>query len=389
MNIQRITHLDDLQPYRRRWDELAGDCVFRSWDWLTTWWKHYGEGKQLCVLLVFADKDATSCQTTTNCSDATVCSDAVDDTESLLAILPCYIESYFARGQVLRLLGDGEICSDHLDLLSDPAEAGAATEALAAYLCENASDWDTTEFSAIGVERVGLTLLSDALHALGCHVTRKPNQNIWAIPLPEDWEAFLAMQSKSHRKQLRRLERRVLDTEQAVWHLVETPSDFEKSWPILIDLHQRRRISLGEPGCFASQQWADFHRDIAEQMLDAGMLRLYWLEMDGQPVAAEYYFAGENATWAYQSGVDPDRIDQEPGQLSMIRTIQHALAEGHKQFDLLRGDEPYKAHWRAQPQETFDIQIVPARSVARLRSQACNTLHRAVRLARQLTNMLG
>ncbi len=389
MTIQRITDLADLQPYRQRWDELAGDSVFRSWEWLTTWWRHYGEGHQLCVYLVFDQENAASCQTLTNCSDATLCSNTIDDNEKLLAILPCYVESNFARGQVLRLLGDGEICSDHLDLLVDPAEVKLAAEALAGYLCETASDWDTTDFTAIGIERIGMTLLCDALHALGCHVTRTPNQNCWAIALPEDWEAFLAMQSKSHRKQLRRLERRVLDTEQAVWHLVETPTEFEIAWPILIDLHQRRRLSLGEPGCFASERWANFHRDIARQLLDAGKLRLSWLELAGQPVATEYYFAGENATWAYQSGVDPDRIAEEPGQLSMIRTLQHALTEGHEQFDLLRGDEPYKAHWRAQPQETFDFQIVPARSAARWRSQACNTLHRAVRFARQLTNMLS
>ena len=388
MHIQRITHFDDLKPYSERWDELAGDCVFRSWAWLRTWWKHYSNGQQLFVLLVFGDDETSSCQTSDNCAEPQ------GDAKNLLAILPCYIESHFARGKVLRLLGDGEICSDHLDLLAESGDVAATdlaatTEALGRYLCETASEWDTTDFTAVGVERVGLMKLSETLQSLGCHVTRKPNLNVWAVSLPENWEAFEAMQSKSHRKQLRRLERRVLDTEQAVWHLAETPADFEKAWAIFIDLHQRRRISLGEPGCFASEPWGAFHHDIARQLLDAGKLRLSWLEMDGQPVAVEYNFAGDNATWAYQGGFDPDRIDDEPGRLSMIRTFQYALAEGHQQFDLLRGDEPYKAHWRAKPQETFDLQIVPARSAARWRSQACNTLHGAVRFARQFTNMLG
>ena len=73
----------------------------------------------------------------------------------------------------------------------------------------------------------------------------------------------------------------------------------------------------------------------------------------------------------------------------MIRAFQTAMGEGHQQFDLLRGDEPYKAHWRALPQETFDLQIVPARNAARWRSRACNYLQRAVRLARQLSHMLS
>ena len=114
-----------------------------------------------------------------------------------------------------------------------------------------------------------------------------------------------------------------------------------------------------------------------------------WLEIAGQPVAAEYHFARQDTTWAYQGGVDPDRIDEEPGRLSMIRTVQHAIGEGHKKLDLLRGDEPYKAHWRAEPPATCDIQIVPDRSTARWRSQACSYLQRGAQLARQVSNLLN
>ena len=380
MYVQRITHLVDLQPYCSRWNALAGDCVFRSWAWLSTWWQYYGAGQQLFVLLVFADDARASCGPQSTC-----CESAGD--KNLVAILPCYLASTFARGQVLRLLGDGEVCTDHLDLLANPAEAGRAAVTLARYLSDNAGDWESTDFTAIGDDSLGLVQLASELKSLGCQVTRRPNQSRWSVTLPQDWDAFLALQSKSHRKQLRRLERRVLDAQQTVWHLVQTSSEFDVAWPILVDLHQRRRKSLGEPGCFASRRWADFHRDIARQSLEEGKLRLSWLEIAGQPVAAEYHFAGQTSTWAYQGGVDPECIDEEPGRLSMIRTFQHAIAEGHQDFDLLRGDEPYKAHWRATPQATFDIQVVPARSAAQWRWQAVNYLQRAARVARQLTNL--
>ena len=39
-------------------------------------------------------------------------------------------------------------------------------------------------------------------------------------------------------------------------------------------------------------------------------------------------------------------------------------------MDFLRGDEPYKAHWRAKPQPSTDIRIVADRSAARLRHRA-------------------
>src|SRR5690606_6135764 len=127
-------------------------------------------------------------------------------------------------------------------------------------------------------------------------------------------------------------------------------------WDSLIDLHQRRRQSLGEPGCFSSKKWADFHRDIAQQLLAMGQLRLSVLKLDGQPIAAEYHFAGTNALYVYQGGLEPARCEEEPGRLSMIRCIQQAISEGQQEFDLLRGDEPYKPHWRAESNPTVDVQ---------------------------------
>jgi CelD/BcsL family acetyltransferase involved in cellulose biosynthesis len=97
-----------------------------------------------------------------------------------------------------------------------------------------------------------------------------------------------------------------------------------------------------------------------------------WLELDGTPAAAEYHLAGAATTYAYQGGVDPDRLDEEPGRLSTILCLRAAIDKGHRQLDFLRGDEPYKAHWRATPRRTFDCRVVPNRRLARLRGRVLN-----------------
>jgi len=371
MHVLRVQQLDNLSLYRERWEDLADGCVFRSWTWLSTWWKHYKSlrpAQSLNVLLVFDSEHGAS------------------EPEQLLAILPCYLDTSLTRGKVLRLLGDGEVCSDHLGLLVDTDNAEQVSQAIAEYLIHQWEEWDLIDLSTIDENDEALGHLDSALQSQGCHVSRQAGPNSWSVSLPTSWEEFLALQSKSHRKQLRRSEKRVLNTGQGVWHLAETEQDFDIAWTILVDLHQRRRISLGEPGCFASQRWADFHRDVAGQLLQTGRLRLSWLELGGQPAAAEYHLAGNHTTFAYQGGIDPDRLEEEPGRLSTIRTIQHAIEEGHLEFDLLRGDEPYKAHWRATPRPTINLQIVPPRNSARWRYQAWNCLRGARQLTRKFAN---
>jgi CelD/BcsL family acetyltransferase involved in cellulose biosynthesis len=117
---------------------------------------------------------------------------------------------------------------------------------------------------------------------------------------------------------------------------------------------------------------------VAGKLLELGQLRLSWLELDGTPAAAEYHLVDSTATYAYQGGVDPERLYEEPGRLSTILCLRRAIEEGHKQFDFLRGDEPYKAHWRAVSRPTYDDRVVPNRRLARLRGRVL-TLTGAVR----------
>jgi len=354
----------ELERYCADWDALAADCVFRGWTWLNAWWRHYGAGdarRDLSVILAFHD-----------------------DSPTPAAIFPAYLERTLVRGGVLQLLGDGETCSDHLGLLAAPSTRREAAAAIADWLMDF-DDWDLIDLVAIDAEDESTCALAAALEERDCAVATLAADRCWAIDLPRDWEEFLALQSKSHRKQLRQLERRVLSSDRAHWVLVESADQFDDAWATLVELHQRRRQSLGQPGCFASPRWAAFHREAARALLDESRLRLSHLNLDGRPVAAEYHLAGNYATYAYQGGVDPDRLTEEPGQLSTLCSIRRALAEGHRRFDFLRGDEPYKAHWRAQPHDAVRLQAAPPRGLAQWRHRTWTQARRWGQLAKQLT----
>jgi CelD/BcsL family acetyltransferase involved in cellulose biosynthesis len=381
MLVQIVNNVADLAPYQQRWDELAGDCPFRSWTWLSSWWKHYGADHKLQVLLV--TDEPLPCGTDKSCQVRPPAP------EKVIAIFPAYITTSHTRGRTLRLLGDGEACSEHLDLLCHRDQAAEASRLLASFLIAQANDWDSIQLSTVSEADLNLGPLVRELAVSGCTTKRSVGMNLWTIPLPASWEDFLAMQSKSHRKQLRQLKSRVLESPRACWYEVNEHATFDTTWEILIDLHQRRRQSLGEPGCFASPAWANFHREVALELMTAGKLRLSILELDHRPVAAEYHLAGGDSTFAYQGGIDPDRVADEPGQLSLIRCIERAIADRHQRFELLRGDEPYKPHWRAVPTATCDVEIVSPRVWARWRHYSWSSLRRAGRLVRQFANLLS
>lgn len=375
MHVHCVENLAELGRYGAAWETLAGGNVFRSWTWLSAWWRHFGEGRSRRELRAFLAFDEVG-----------------EEPGSLVAVLPAYVETSWSQGRVLRLVGDGEVCSDHLGLLTAAGERDGreqceqihiACDAIAAAVAER-SDWDLIDFEGVDGDDAATLRFHKALALHDCTASRLLGERIWAIDLPATWDDFLALQSKSHRKQLRQLERRVLKSDRVEWRLVESASDFGDAWTMLVDLHQRRRRSLGEPGCFASPRWAAFHWDVAQQLLAEGRLRLSTLQLDGRAIAAEYHLASGKATYAYQGGLDPDRLAGEPGQLSTICSIKRAIAEGHVQFDFLRGDEPYKAHWRAMPRQVVRLTAVPARLWPRVRHRTWSGARELARAAKEL-----
>ena len=166
------------------------------------------------------------------------------------------------------------------------------------------------------------TAFSSAVAERGKLVYRRERPSCWRVLLPASWDEYLSRLSKSHRKQIRRLQRNYFDTGRARACVAQTPDELQRGLDFLIRLHQRRRESLGQRGSFASESFARFHRQTAPRLLAAGRLRLAWLEVDGRTVAAEYQVLGNDVVYAYQSGIEPISLEHEPGRLITIATLE-------------------------------------------------------------------
>jgi CelD/BcsL family acetyltransferase involved in cellulose biosynthesis len=270
----------------------------------------------------------------------------------------------------LRFMGSGEICSDYLTLLAAPGREQDVAEAAARRLShEAAGEWNLIELDGVAKGEPAVDYFVDWLRNRGHRVHIRQRTNGWRLQLPGGWEEYLAKVSKGRRVKIRQIVKRQLETGRVVSRLAETPEDFDRGWKIFCDLHQRRRQSLGEKGCFASERFTAFHAEVSRRFFDTGKLRLHWVEMEGVPVAIDYAFVGGDTIFCYQSGIDPRHLDAQPGWLDWTASIRRAINQGFRGFDFMRGNEPYKATFRAEPIPLTEIRIVSRRPVAVLRDQ--------------------
>jgi CelD/BcsL family acetyltransferase involved in cellulose biosynthesis len=155
-----------------------------------------------------------------------------------------------------------------------------------------------------------------------------------------------------------------------------------------VELHQKRRESLGQRGCFASPRFTAFHRDVTAQLLSLGLLRLWWTDLDGRPAAIEYDLIGGDTIYFYQSGIEPELARDRPGWLGSIGSLRDAQRSGYRYFDFLRGDEAYKSSWRAVVLPADELRVVAPRTFPRLHYATWSTgqlLRRWAKLGRRKT----
>ena len=193
------------------------------------------------------------------------------------------------------------------------------------------------------------------------------------------WDAYLASRSRNFRGQLGR-RRRALERDRSVsLRRTEDRSSFSRDFETLLDLHLKRWP--GDTSPLSSPRAQAFHRAFAEASLERGWLRLWLLEVDGEAVAAFYGWRFGRAYLFYQSGRDPLWDDASVGFVLLARALQEAVEEGAEEFDLLYGDEPYKARFASAERAAQTLGLVRplsgpgalawyVRSAARLRSPA-------------------
>jgi CelD/BcsL family acetyltransferase involved in cellulose biosynthesis len=315
--VDLVSSLDELQE---DWVRLAyaSRNLFSTWEWASTWWRHYGAAHGPLVGACREGRDT-------------------------VALLPLYVWSR-RPVRVARFIGHGP--ADQLGPISAPGADAAAADAMRQILDD--ADLDLILMELLSGRESWQELLRQE------PLLRESSPT---ISLHGEWDAYLAGRSANLRQQIRRRERQ-LDRRHAVrFRLATEPHRLQEDLTLLYALHRAR---WGARSAFS--RFEDFHRDFATVALERGWLRLWFLQLDERPAAAWYGFRFAGVESYYQAGRDPAFRDDSVGFVLLAHSIRQAAEDGVVEYRLLRGAEPFKLRFAdADPGvETF----APARGVA-------------------------
>lgn len=320
-NTRVLTEPAELRDLAVDWSDLCGRCdatPFQRPEWLLSWVESFSP-KNLRVVEVRSGG-------------------------TLVGLAPLLIYSR-RQERVLAFMGGG--VSDYLDLLVDPLNEYEIVIAIFDAL-RKVNDWTTLDLTDLPA--------GSLLHRTILKRLAVPHDNCSALLLPKSREELLQHLSKRQRANLRNARSRIQREGGGVVELAnaDTLPEFLDD---LFRLHASRWSLSGQSGVLADEKVKEFHRHSAPRMLARGLLRLYRLRVK-QRVVAVIYTVFERATvFCYLQGYDPEFGHLSPGTHLMFSVTENAIQSGMSKFDLLRGQEAYKRHWRAEIEATHRIQL--------------------------------
>lgn len=340
LTTQWITRAEDFHSLKEEWNDLLMNSrcntLFLTWEWQYTWWMNLAEGRTLLLL-------------------------TVRDGEQLIGLAPLTLRpaeySRMVPFRVLEMLGTGSAGSDYLSII---VRSGDETRALAEMCRHLISRKFVLEMS--NTERGSNVMITAALQMqnLGCRTARHTQNFSPYIDLSGlTWSSYMARSGTSSgarfNKKLRKLHRTFAVSMDRTTSEQQRASDLGD----LVALHLKRWNGRGGSNAFGTAGLRNFHEAFSRIALQKDWLRLYILRLDGKPAAAVYGFYYLGIFYYYQAGFDPQFSQYSVGLLSVGLTLEKAIAEGAREYDLLRGEEEYKYAWANNERELVCLRIYP------------------------------
>ncbi len=349
MRLKLYKNLSELEQDRTQWDALAGSFPFFQFEWMTNWFQILGKELELAVLV------------------------GIDNDGQWVGIAPWCIDRTQPLLNKLRFLGSGDACSDYLRLITNEEHHQEFNRVAIDWLIENIGSSqtlgriDVIELEGISPQDPKAKYLCDVLSANGMKHHTTELEGGWQTELPSSWEELNAKFSKNMRRKTKAAAKRLASEDTEVLSTADSRYTTEQLWKIFVELHQKRRNMLGQPGCFADTDFEHFLNRAFLSLKNKNQSELLVINFEKRPLAASLCLRSESTYYLYQSGMDTSRMRLEPGYQICSIAVQRAIALGLQQFDFLRGDEPYKARWNTSRIPITRTRFIPRNSVANLK----------------------
>jgi len=334
MNFSLHKNFSELDP--NAWNDLLSESItdvpFLRYEYLSAWWNTLGGGEwpHAELMLISASEEGR-----------------------LLGIAPLFKTEYEGEEKLL-ILGSIEI-SDYLDLIVRAGDLPRFLSGLLEFCAtDSAAACSRFDWYNLPEDSPTLSALESESSKRGWDFTKEPFRPALSVPLPGNFETYLAGIDKKQRHEIRRKIRRAESDERNVtWYMVEDESSLDAEIDDFLSLMANDRNKEE----FLSEVMRAQMRTSVHAAFQAGWLQLAFMEVGGAKAAGYLNFDYGNHIYVYNSGLDFNYGDLSPGWVLLGYLLQWANENGRSEFDFMRGDEDYKYKFGGIKRDVMRVKI--------------------------------
>jgi CelD/BcsL family acetyltransferase involved in cellulose biosynthesis len=336
ITVKEINDLRTLALLRTQWQSLLsetpGASFFQSYDWLETYWNHFGAGQRLRVLTVW-------------------------NAEKLVGIVPLVVRQQQRQLHSLSVL---TYPLDDWGSFYGPIGSRTVTilQAALTYVRTTPRDWDLIELpwvDARGSDQ-GHTAAALAGALLPAIVETQQASALIELANFPDWQAYWASRTSRWRNNVRRSQRKLAENGQ-VTHLRYRPlgsvaADDDPRWDLYLQCERIAQASWqGQSHSGTTLSHAairPFLRDCHAAAVRTGALDLNLLYVDGVAVAFNYAYHYRGHVFGLRTGYDASHATDGAGTVLQARMIEDTFARGDHTYNLGAGYLECKRYWQSE-----------------------------------------
>jgi len=301
---------------------LRWDCIFMLPPWLSAWWSYFGHGPKthLCVVRRHG---------------------------TVLGLVPLAF-----GGDSAHLVSDRDLI-DYSDFIIAPLREEEFFPAIVDYLRRGG-------VRRLSMERVrgdssAVSYLRDYSSVLGCEFLCEPVDVFYEMDLPDSWEGYLNLLPGRERHETRRKLARLENAGHVGLRIVEDAKDISAAMDTFMALFRSNRT---EKSRFMTDTMESFFRTLAMEMAEAGLLRLFLLDLNNTPAAAALCFDHHSTVYLYNNGYDRRFSNLSVGLLSKVFSIRESIIRGRRNYNFLKGSETYKRRLGGRPLKLLRCEVI-------------------------------
>ena len=320
-----ITKILEIKDAHEVWSKLLESCpentVYLTPEWQETWWSSFGQDKEMSGFYIQGVSGAIG------------------------------IASLSKQQDTISLLGNSETF-DYNDFIIAPGYEKEFFETVLDHL--ESEDFNRLELYSLRESSPTLFYLPQLARDRGYTVDISEEDVVPGLELPQEWDLYVASLSRKDRHELRRKFRRLESLPSWRWYIVE---DEDSVLSHVDEFLRLMRLSAIEKSEYMNAEREIFFRHITKTMASLGLIKLFFLEIDGLNVASSLCFDYGRSRLLYNSGYDPEASYYSVGLLMTALCIKDAINIEFQYFDFLRGSEPYKYHLGGVNHDIFSMVI--------------------------------